>query len=164
MTAGAVWKLGDDIDTDQIIPSQHLLLPTIEEMARFALEPVSPAFAQSVAPGDILVAGENFGSGSSREQAPRVLKQLGLAAVIARSFARIFFRNAINVGLPVVLCSTIYDHVADGDRIKMDLIGGKVTVIDSGQTFAATELPEHVVNIIQAGGLIELLNQEGVVS
>src|SRR5512137_2509907 len=116
MIKGKVWKFGNNVDTDQIISSQYLLLPTIEEMKGYTFESLDPNFARTFKPGEIIVGGSNFGCGSSREQAPLVLKALGAAAVIARSYARIFFRNAINIGLPLIICDELYDAVKAGDE------------------------------------------------
>ena len=153
-----VWKFHNDVDTDQIIASQYLLLPDIEAMKRYTFESLDPDFAKKAQPGDLIVAGENFGCGSSREQAPSVLKALGIKAVIAKSFARIFYRNSINIGLPVIVCKELYDHVEDGGQADLDLSAGTVTV--DGQVFSCTKLPEYMQNILNAGGLIASLNKE----
>lgn len=121
---GHIFKFHTDVDTDQIIASQYLLFPTIDEMKTHAFESLDPDFASRVKPGDFVVAAENFGCGSSREQAPSVLKALGVQAVIAKSFARIFYRNAINIGLPVIVCRELYDHVANGDEMDLSLTDG----------------------------------------
>ena len=153
-----VWKFHNDVDTDQIIASQYLLLPDIEAMKQYTFESLDPDFSKKVQPGDLIVAGENFGCGSSREQAPSVLKALGIKAVIAKSFARIFYRNSINIGLPVIVCKELYDHVEDGGEADLDLSAGTVTV--NGQVFSCTKLPEYMQNILNAGGLIASLNKE----
>lgn len=157
---GKVWKFGNDVDTDQIIPSQYLLLPNIEEMKQYTFEPLDRNFASAVCRGDMIVAGENFGSGSSREQAPLVLKALGISAVVAKSFARIFFRNAINIGLPVVICKEVYDGVQANDRLEIDVLKGTVKNLTANQSFTSTKLPAHVMNILTAGGLLNFLNQK----
>lgn len=154
-----VYKFGNDVDTDQIIASQYLLLPDIEAMKGYTFESLSPSFASEVEEGDLVVANENFGCGSSREQAPSVLKALGVKAVIAKSFARIFYRNSINIGLPVIVCKELYDAVEDGGEAELDLTAGTVTA--GGQTFSCTKLPEYMQNILNAGGLIASLNKEG---
>lgn len=154
-----VYKFGNDVDTDQIIASQYLLLPDIDAMKGYAFESLSPSFAADVKEGDLVVANENFGCGSSREQAPSVLKALGVKAVIAKSFARIFYRNSINIGLPVIVCKELYDAVEDGGEAELDLSAGTVTV--KGQVFSCTKLPEYMQNILNQGGLIASLNQEG---
>ena len=156
--ANKVWKFHNDVDTDQIIASQYLLLPDIEAMKIYTFESLDPYFAKKVTPGDIVVASENFGCGSSREQAPSVLKALGIQAVIAKSFARIFYRNSINIGLPVIVCKDLYDHVEDGGMAELDLSAGTVTV--DGQSFTCTKLPEYMQGILNAGGLIASLNKE----
>ncbi len=160
MMKGKVWKFGNDIDTDQIIPSQYLLLPTVEEMKQYTFEPLDREFASKINAGDVIVAGENFGSGSSREQAPLVLKALGVSAVVAKSFARIFFRNAINIGLPVLICKEIYDTVENQDTLEIDVQKGSISSLKSNETFTSTKLPEHVMKILEAGGLIGYLNKK----
>lgn len=156
---GKVWKFGPDVDTDQIIPSQYLLHPTIAEMARFAFEPLRPEFASRVENGDILICRENFGCGSSREQAPRVLKELGVAAVVAVSFARIFYRNAINIGLPAIVCSDIVDQVEEGDVVEINLQQGHIEA--NGCRAKFQPFPEHVLNILTHGGLLQYLRVRG---
>lgn len=160
MMKGKVWKFGNDIDTDQIIPSQYLLLPTVEEMKQYTFEPLDREFASKINAGDVIVAGENFGSGSSREQAPLVLKALGVSAVVAKSFARIFFRNAINIGLPVLICKEIYDTVENQDTLEIDVQKGSISSLKSNEKFTSTKLPEHVMKILEAGGLIGYLNKK----
>jgi len=160
MIKGKVWKFGNNVDTDQIIPSQYLLLPNIEEMKHHAFEPIDKDFSKKVARGDIILGGDNFGAGSSREQAPAVLKALGISAVVAQSFARIFFRNAINVGLPVIVCQEAYEHINDHDTIEIDVVGGIIRCEKDGLQFTATKLPEHVMKILEADGLIEYLNKK----
>lgn len=125
---GTIFKFHTDVDTDQIIASQYLLFPTIDEMKTHTFESLDPDFASKVKPGDFVVAAENFGCGSSREQAPSVLKALGVRAVIAKSFARIFYRNSINIGLPVIVCKDLYDHIEDGDQMELSLTDGIASV------------------------------------
>lgn len=160
MIKGKVWKFGNNIDTDQILPSQYLLLPTIEEMKQYTFEPLNKGFSSSVCSGDIIVGGENFGSGSSREQAPLVLKALGISAVVAKSFARIFFRNAINIGLPVVVCKEIYDSVENEDVLEIDINKGIIKNHKTNEPFTATKLSDHVMDILEADGLIGYSNQK----
>ena len=155
---GKVFKFHNDLDTDQIIASQYLLLPTIDDMKSHAMESQDPAFAERVQPGDFVVGGSNFGCGSSREQAPSVLKALGVKAVIAKSFARIFYRNSINIGMPVIVCKELYDAVENGDDIELDLLSGTIQAGD--KTFACTKLPEKMQEILNQGGLIASLNKE----
>ena len=160
MEVRRVWKFGNNIDTDQIIPSQYLLLPSIDEMKQYTFEPLNKDFASQVCEGDIIIGGENFGSGSSREQAPRVLKSLGIRAVVAKSFARIFFRNAINIGLPVIICKEIYDVIENGDSVELDIQSGIIHNVKDGQKYTSTKLPEHVMKILSSNGLIEYLNSK----
>lgn len=153
MSKGKVWKYGDDVNTDVIFPGKYtysVLDP--EEMAKHALEDLDPSFAQEVRPGDIVVAGKNFGCGSSREQAATCLKYAGVQAVVARSFARIFFRNAINRGLPVVQCSEAVDNVEGGEEISIDFAKGVVET--SKGVFDFVPLPGSILQILDAGGLI----------
>ena len=155
---GHIFKFHTDVDTDQIIASQYLLFPTIDEMKTHAFESLDPDFASRVKPGDFVVAAENFGCGSSREQAPSVLKALGVQAVIAKSFARIFYRNAINIGLPVIVCRELYDHVANGDEMDLSLTDGIART--GGQEYVCTKLPPYMQGILDQGGLIASLNKE----
>ena len=155
---GKIFRFHTDVDTDQIIASQYLLYPTIDEMKSHAFESLDPSFAERVRPGDFVVAAENFGCGSSREQAPAVLKALGVKAVLAKSFARIFYRNAINIGLPVIVCRDLYDAVEDQDEMELALEEGIVTA--KGQNFACTRLPAQMQKILDEGGLIASLNRE----
>ncbi len=157
---GKIFRFGRDVDTDQIIASQYIIFPTIEEMKGHTFESLRGDFAEKVQPGDFVVAEENFGCGSSREQAPSVLKALGIKAVIAKSFARIFYRNAINIGLPVIICRELYDAVADQDEMELSMEDG--TIKANGQTFACTKLPEKMQAILDQGGLIASLNSREV--
>lgn len=154
---GKIFKFHTDVDTDQIIASQYLLFPTIDEMKTHTFESLDPAFATEVKPGDYVVAAENFGCGSSREQAPSVLKALGVKAVIAKSFARIFYRNSINIGLPVIVCKDLYDHVEAGEDMELSMVNGTVTVGD--QVYTCTKLPAYMQGILDQGGLIASLNK-----
>ncbi|MCK4363965.1 MAG: 3-isopropylmalate dehydratase small subunit [Candidatus Aminicenantes bacterium] len=153
MKKGRVWKYGDNVNTDVIFPGKYtysILEP--EEMARHALEDLDPGFAQKVKPGDIIVAGRNFGCGSSREQAATCLKYAGVQAVVAKSFARIFFRNAINQGLPVLQSEEAVDSIEDGGEIEIDFNRGSIKTARGDFTFAP--FPESVMGILEAGGLI----------
>jgi len=156
MSVGKIFKFHNDLDTDQIIASQYLLLPNIDEMKVHTFESLDPEFPNKVKPGDYVVGGENFGCGSSREQAPSVLKALGVQAVIARSFARIFYRNAINIGLPVIVCKDLPDAVETGDEMDLSLSEGVATA--KGEAFSCTRLPEYMQQILGQGGLIASLN------
>ena len=154
---GRIFKFHSDVDTDQIIASQYLLYPSIAEMAPHTFESLDGSFAGTVKPGDYVVAKENFGCGSSREQAPSVLKALGVKAVLANSFARIFYRNAINIGLPVIVCKDLHDHVEAGDEMELDMAAGVVRV--NGETYDCTRLPENLQAILNQGGLISSLDE-----
>ncbi len=155
---GKIFKFHTDVDTDQIIASQYLLFPTIDEMKAHTFESLDPDFASKVQPGDFVIAAENFGCGSSREQAPSVLKALGVKAVLAKSFARIFYRNAINIGLPVIVCKDLYEEAKSGDDMELSLTDGTVTV--NGKTLTCTKLPEYMQGILNQGGLIASLNKD----
>ncbi len=154
---GKIFRFHTDVDTDQIIASQYLLYPTIDEMKVHTFESLDRDFASKVQPGDFVVANENFGCGSSREQAPSVLKALGVKAVIAKSFARIFYRNAINIGLPVIISKDLYDAVKDGDEMELSLTDGIAAV--NGQEFDCTKLPPYLQGFLDQGGLIASLNK-----
>lgn len=155
---GKIFKFDKDVDTDQIIASQYLLFPTIDEMKVHTFESLSTSFASDVKPGDFVVADENFGCGSSREQAPSVLKALGVKAVIAKSFARIFYRNAINIGMTVIVSKELYDVVNDGDEMELDMQKGIISA--NGNTYSCTKLPPKMQEILDQGGLIASLNGE----
>jgi len=153
MKKGRVWKYGDNVNTDVIFPGKYtysILEP--EEMARHALEDLDPGFAQKVKPGDVIVAGRNFGCGSSREQAATCLKYAGIQAVVAKSFARIFFRNAINQGLPALQSEEAVDSIEDGEKIEIDFDRGSIKTARGDFTFPL--FPESVMGILLAGGLI----------
>lgn len=151
--SGKIWKFGDDIDTDTIIPGKRGTIPTIEEMKKYAFELLKPEFGSTVQPGDILVAGKNFGCGSSREQAATVLSHNGVRCIIAESFARIFFRNAFNSGIILLTCSGIQDVCEGGDIVSVDLDAQEVSV--NGNTFKVGKIPDNLFKIVENGGLIE---------
>jgi 3-isopropylmalate/(R)-2-methylmalate dehydratase small subunit len=157
MTAGRAWVFGDDINTDLIAPARYLKRP-IAEFAVHTMEAADPKFASGVKPGDILVAGESFGCGSSREQAPAVLRHLGLAAVVAKSFARTFYRNAMNVGLPVLVCRRAGEIKAEA-RLQINLEEGVIEDIDSGERYSCNAIPSHLMQMIRDGGLIPHLEK-----
>ena len=159
MTRGTVWKYGDDVNTDVIFPGKYTYVSMEpEEMAKHALEDLDPDFAKRVKPGDVIVAGKNFGCGSSREQAAVCLKHAGVKAVIARSFARIFFRNAINQGLPVIQCAEAVDNIKHGDEIAVHYSAGKIETKKGLFDFAP--LPESILNVLEAGGLIPYIKNK----
>ena len=153
---GRVWTLGDDIDTDIIIPTEYLALKTVQDMAPYAFSPLRPGLAAQIRPGDLIVAGKNFGCGSSREQAPEIIKALGIKCVIARSFARIFFRNAINNGLLLIENADLRDAVTKGDTVEVR-VNEKIT--HNGNDYAIASLPQNLVDIIDAGGLVKAMRR-----
>ena len=152
---GKIWVLGDDIDTDIIIPTEYLALPTVDDMKKYAFSPLRPELAGQIQPGDISVAGKNFGCGSSREQAPEIIKHLGVACVIAKSFARIFFRNSINNGL-MLIESDLYDHVKEGDEVSVTL--GE-SIEHDGVSYPISPLPKNLTDILEAGGLVKAMQK-----
>ena len=153
MSAGKVFKYGDDVNTDVIFPGKYTYTITDRaEMAQHALEDLDPDFIKQVEPGDVIVAGSNFGCGSSREQAAVCLKEAGVGAVVAKSFARIYFRNAINAGLPALVCPDAVDALEAGDQVQVDLAAG--TLAAGGETYSFPALPEEVRGILESGGLI----------
>jgi 3-isopropylmalate/(R)-2-methylmalate dehydratase small subunit len=154
MSQGKVWKYGDNVNTDVIFPGRYTyqIMPP-EEMAKHALEDLDPEFAGSVRPGDVVVAGKNFGCGSSREQAAACLRGAGVQAVVARSFARIYFRNAINLGLAVLQCDDAVDALEKGDVVDIDFARGEIR--SAKGTFRFLPLPDSVIGILEAGGLLE---------
>jgi 3-isopropylmalate/(R)-2-methylmalate dehydratase small subunit len=150
---GRVIKLGDHIDTDIIIPTQYMTLETIEEMAQYAFSPLRPEIPSLVQQGDILVCGKDFGCGSSREQAPEIIKVLGVYCIVAKSFARIFYRNAINNGLLVIESAEIYDHIQEGEQLTVDA-GANQLITASGKAVPFGKIPDMLLEMIQSGGLV----------
>ncbi len=153
---GRVWLLGDDIDTDIIIPTDYLALKTVDDMKPYAFSPLRPELAGQIREGDIIVAGKNFGCGSSREQAPEVIKALGIRAVIARSYARIFFRNAINNGLLLIENPDLCADVREGDTIEV-AVGEAVHYQE--KSYPISSLPENLLDILNAGGLVKAMRK-----
>jgi 3-isopropylmalate dehydratase small subunit len=151
---GKVWKYGKNVDTDVIIPGRHCHLSEPEDLAPHCLEDLDKEFAGKVGAGDIIVAEDNFGCGSSRELAPLAIKSCGVAAVVASSFARIFYRNSINVGLPILECAEAVDGIGAGDEIEIDTDRGKITNITKGTSYQAVGFPPFIQEIIDAGGLM----------
>jgi len=151
---GRVWKFGDDINTDVIMPGKYLAMRTPEDIAPYIMEGLDPDFAKKAARGDVIVGGRNFGCGSSRETAPAGLHAFGIGAVIAASFARIFLRNALNIGLPVLECPEAAAAIADGDRVTADVTTGAILDVSTGTTFQAAPYPPFLMELIQAGGLV----------
>ena len=158
---GRIWMLGDNVNTDVIIPGRYNVTTDRAELARHCLCEVLPEFARQVQPGDVIMAGHNFGCGSSREHAPSAILGCGVKVVIARSFARIFYRNAVNIGLPVLICEEAVLASADGQQIEVDLSAGHIHNLTTGETFQAEPLDPFVARIVAAGGIIEYLRQEG---
>lgn len=150
--AGRAWLFGDNIDTDVLAPGRYMKAG-IEEIARHCLEAVDPAFAREVRPGDVVVGGRNFGAGSSREQAPQALKQLGVAALVAESFAGLFYRNALNLGLPSLVCAEA-KRIRAGDRLRADPEAGRIENLTTGETIACEPIPAHLMQMIRDGGLL----------
>ena len=159
---GKVWVLGDDIDTDIIIPTEYLALKTIDDMKQYGFSPLRPELAGQIEKGDIIVAGKNFGCGSSREQAPEVIKALGIPCIIAKSFARIFYRNAINIGFPILECPEAAAAIRAGDMVAVDFGTGVITDETLGKTFQAAPFPAFIEEIIESGGLLKSLKTRGV--
>lgn len=152
---GKVFKYGTNVDTDAIIPARYLNVSEPEELAKHCMEDIDLEFVKEVRPGDIIVADSNFGCGSSREHAPVAIKAAGISCVIARSFARIFFRNAINIGLPLLECGEAVDNIQAGDELEVDLTNGKIKNITGNKNFTAKSYPDFMMGIVNAGGLVE---------
>ncbi len=145
---------GDDINTDQIIQGSHLTLLSYAEMAKHTFEVIRPGFVDTVNQGDVVIAGRNFGSGSSREEAPMVLREVGISCVVAESYARIFYRNAFNIGLPALIVSDITKHVTEGQELQVDLLQGKVTIVETGKELSGACIPHRMLDLLTAGGAV----------
>jgi len=157
---GKAFKFGDGVSTDHIIPGRYAhLRSNLPELARHVLEDADPGFAARVKPGDFVVGGKNFGLGSSREHAPLVIKMAGVSAILAKSVARIFFRNAINLGLPVLICDT--EKIDDGDELEIDLAAGTVSDVTNGNRFTFGRIPPAMLSILDEGGLIPYIQKHG---
>lgn len=159
LLVGRVWRFDHDISTDVLSPGQYAVDP-VEVRRLHVLESVNPSFAPDVRPGDVVVAGRNFGCGSSRETAPENLRSLGVACVVAESFSRIFMRNAVALGLPVVVCRGVHGGFADGDRIEVDLARGRITNLGSGAELQGDPLPSEMRDILNAGGILAVLGNQ----
>ena len=155
--SGRAWVLGDNVDTDVLAPGKYMKFG-IAEIARHCLEAVDPGFAAGVRPGDVVVGGRNFGAGSSREQAPQALKHLGVAALVAESFAGLFYRNALNLGLPALACSDA-KRIRAGDRVRVDPEAGRIDNETTGETLACEPIPPHLMQMIRDGGLLPHLEK-----
>lgn len=151
---GKAWVYGDNVDTDVIIPARHLNTPDPQEYSKFCMEDIDKSFAAEVQLGDVIIAGENFGCGSSREHAPISIKTSGVSAVIAKSFARIFFRNAINIGLVILKNSDLPDEVSKGDEIEVDVESGIIKNLTTGKSYSTTAYTGSIKELIDVGGLI----------
>jgi 3-isopropylmalate/(R)-2-methylmalate dehydratase small subunit len=156
-----IWKLGDNVNTDVIIPGRYNVTTDRAQLAKHCLCEVLPEFAQQVQPGDVIMAGHNFGCGSSREHAPAAILGCQVRVVIARSFARIFYRNAVNIGLPVLVCEEAVLASRDGDEIEVDLERGEIHNLSLGQVFQSEPLDPFVARIVRAGGILEYIKLEG---
>ena len=158
-TQGKVFKYPDNVDTDVIIPARYLNTSDAEELAKHCMEDIDTEYVKQVQPGDIMVAGWNFGCGSSREHAPLVIKTCGTGCVIAKSFARIFYRNAINIGMPILECEQAAEEIQPGDEVAIDFDTGVISNITTGKTYEAEPFPEFIQNIIKKGGLLASLKE-----
>ena len=158
-TQGTVFKYPDNVDTDVIIPARYLNTADAKELAKHCMEDIDKSFVNRVHPGDIMVAGWNFGCGSSREHAPLVIKTCGTGCVIAKSFARIFYRNAINIGLPILECEAAAEEIQAGDQVNVDFDTGIITDVTTGKTYRAEPFPAFIQNIIKKGGLLASLKE-----
>jgi 3-isopropylmalate/(R)-2-methylmalate dehydratase small subunit len=159
MIKGRVFKYGDNVDTDVIIPARYLNIGDRKELASHCMEDIDGEFIKSVNPGDIIASGKNFGCGSSREHAPLVIKLSGISCIIAETFARIFYRNAVNIGLPILECPEAARDIANGDKVEVDLNSGKITNVTKGKTYQAESFPEFMQDIIKAEGLINYVKE-----
>ena len=158
-TQGKVFKYGDNVDTDVIIPARYLNTPNAQELAQHCMEDIDKEFVKAVKPGDVMVAGWNFGCGSSREHASLVIKTCGTGCVIAKSFARIFYRNAINIGLPILECEEAAEEINASNKVEVDFDTGVITNMTTGKTYQAQPFPPFIQNIIKAGGLLKSLKE-----
>ena len=159
-TEGRVWKFDDNVDTDVIIPARYLNVSDKKELARNCFADLRPEFSEGVHQGDYIIGGSNFGCGSSREHAPLAIKESGITAVIAKSFARIFYRNSFNIGLPLLECEEVADSMEDNDHMSLDLTTGEIVNRGNGKRFSAKPIPDFMRKIIQAGGLVEYIKRE----
>jgi 3-isopropylmalate/(R)-2-methylmalate dehydratase small subunit len=157
---GKAWKFGNDVDTDAIIPARYLNTTDYKELASHCMEDTDPEFAVKVKPGDIIAAGKNFGCGSSREHAPIAIKAAGVACVVAHSFARIFYRNAFNMGLPILECPEAAARIDTGDELELDLDEGIIINHSRKETYRAQAIPPFMQKLIQAGGLMEYVREQ----
>ena len=160
MPSGKVYKYGDNVDTDVIIPARYLNAPSPDELAKHCMEDIDATFAQKVQPGDIIVGGANFGCGSSREHAPIAIRACGVSCVIAPSFARIFYRNAINIGLAILECPAASAEIENGDEVTVDFDTGVITNVTKHETYQAEPFPPFIKDMIRSGGLMASLREK----
>lgn len=159
---GKVWKFGENLNTDEIIPGRYNITIDPLELAKNVFCEIKPEYAKNVRPGDVVVGGGNFGCGSSREHAPIAIKGSGARCVIAPSFARIFFRNAINIGLPILECPEAAAEINEGDELEVDLVNGQITDLTTNHSYQAQPLPEFVMKIAEAGGIVNFLKEHEI--
>jgi 3-isopropylmalate/(R)-2-methylmalate dehydratase small subunit len=159
---GKIWKFGDDIDTDAILPARYLNTSDPEELASHCMEDADPAFVEKMNPGDIILAGKNFGCGSSREHAPVAIKGAGIGLVIAGSFARIFFRNAFNIGLPIVESPEVFEEIAEGDDVEVEIETGLIIDHTTQKRYQAKAIPPFMLELVSAGGLVPYVRSRRV--
>ena len=157
---GKVFKYGDNVDTDVIIPARYLAIQDKKELASHCMEDIDTEFVRKVSKGDIMVGGKNFGCGSSREHAPMVIKESGISCVIAETFARIFYRNAINIGLPIIECREASEEIRPGDEVEIDFDSGEIKDLTTEKTYQGTPFPAFMQEIISSGGLVNYINKE----
>jgi 3-isopropylmalate dehydratase small subunit len=157
---GKIWKFGDNVDTDAIIPARYLNTSDPAELAKHCMEDADPSFPAKVKQGDIIVAGANFGCGSSREHAPIAIKAAGVSCVIAKSFARIFYRNSFNTGLPILECPEAFDSMSEGDEVAVSLDSGEIRILKEGRKLTAQPVPEFMQALLQEGGLMNYVKKK----
>ncbi len=157
---GRVWVFGDNVDTDVIIPARFLNSSDPDELAKHCFSDLRPEFSQEVSPGDIIIAGWNFGCGSSREHAPISIKASGIGGIIAKSFARIFYRNSINIGLPLLESSDVQDNIKEGHRVRVDFLKGKIEDLNTGTIYISRPMDSFLSEIVQAGGLVNYIKSK----
>jgi 3-isopropylmalate dehydratase small subunit len=157
---GKIWKFGDNVDTDAIIPARYLNTSDSAELARHCMEDADPSFPGKVKKGDVIIAGANFGCGSSREHAPIAIKAAGVACVIAKSFARIFYRNAFNMGLPILECPDAFDSVAEGDEVSINFGSGEITILKHARKLKAQPVPDFMQSLLNEGGLMNYVKKK----
>ncbi len=162
MIQGKCWKFGDDVNTDEIIPARYLNTTDPAELAAHCMEDADPEFVKKIAPGDLIIAGKNFGCGSSREHAPLSIKAAGVSCVVAESFARIFFRNCINIGLPIFECTQAARAASEGDQFEIDMAAGVIHNVTQGTQYTVPKFPQALMDIIDAGGLMNFVKAQAV--